>query len=65
MDMLTRGPIHVIELMAEIKPRQMTAPATRPPFAPKICLPAINAISSWLFNSWTGVVARKMALSNT
>ena len=63
--MLTLGPIHVIELIEEIRPRQITAPTMRPPVGPKICLPAINATSSWLFSSAIGVVARKMALSST
>ena len=53
------------ELMAATRPRQMIAPANRPPFSPKMCLPAINATSSWPFNSSAGVVARKMALSST
>src|SRR5256885_7211599 len=51
-----------LELIAETRPRQMIAPANRPPFSPKMCLPATNATSSWPFNSSAGVVARKMAL---
>ena len=42
---VTRGPIHVIALIDETSPTQISAPTRRPPHSPKMCLPAITATS--------------------
>ena len=34
--MLTRGPIHIMALIDEIKPKQINAPTMRPPCSPKM-----------------------------
>jgi len=62
--MLTRGPIHVIELIAETKPRQITAPAT-PAVRPKNMFTRDQRYFESTFQSWTGVVARKRRWSST
>ena len=63
--MVTRGPIQVMALMDDTRPRQISAPTIRPPKLPKMCLPAIMATSSWPAISCIGVVIRKTALSAT
>ena len=56
MAMVTRGPIHIMALMEEMRPMQISAPTMRPPASPKMCLPAIRATSSWPAMLAIGVV---------
>ena len=42
MVIVTRGPIHIIALIEETSPMQISAPTMRPPTSPKMCLPAIT-----------------------
>ena len=46
MTRVTRGPIHIIALIAETNPMQMSAPTIRPPVSPKTCLPTTSATST-------------------
>ena len=59
MVMVTRGPIHVMALIEDTSPRQISAPTMRPPSSPNTCLPAMMATSSWPANSRIGVVMQK------
>ena len=53
---VTLGPIHIMALMAETRPTQISAPTMRPPASPKICLPAISPTSIWPASLSIGVV---------
>ena len=58
---VTRGPIHIIALTAETRPRQMNNAITLPPAAPKICVPAMSATCCLPTISAIGVVRKKTA----
>ena len=47
MVVVTRGPIHIMALIEETRPMQISAPTMRPPRSPKMCLPATTATSIW------------------
>ena len=43
MAIVTRGPIHIMALIEDMRPMQISAPTMRPPASPKMCLPATSA----------------------
>ena len=65
MVIITRGPIHIIAEIEEIRPMQIMPPTTRPPNSPKMWVPEIRATSRWPASLSIGAVCRNTALSAT
>jgi hypothetical protein len=56
-----RGPIHIIPLTEETRPRQMNKAISFAPAAPKIWVPAMTATCCLPIISASGVVRKKTA----